>query len=292
MAHYRVLPHSVAAPEAVTLKRWWFKLEDGDVRELPDAIEGWDYNSRLVIGADFDIDLDELSASTGLPTDAITAVASLDCPTVAERFTGRASVVDGHQAIEVELPRGRGADAISVALHLVAARASSLDSATAETRTGARLFDSDPRRVRIEGTGDRFPVEVVRFSSIGLEFAPWTIIMDFDDLNDAFMGSVRLFVNSEHPLGAAASNPSRTESSAYIMQIDTMRLLITEIAQSGMYDPTSSWDEGSVADVVGSMCTAYFNRQLDTVITLLTSDPAGFERLLYDAISFEGVNTH
>lgn len=290
MAHYRVLPHAVASTESIRLVRWWFRLEDGDVRELPEAIEGWDYNSRLVVGADFEINLAELSASSGLPPHAITAVASLDCPTVAERFTSRSPVVDGTQSIDVELPRGRGADAISVSLHLVAELSPSLESTATETRTGARLFDSAPQRARLEGTGDRFPVEVIKFSSIGLEPAPWTIITDFDDLNDAFMGSVRLFVNSEHPLGAAASNPTDTGSSALVMQIDTMRLLISEVSRSGMYDPTLSWSEGSVADVVGSMCTAYFNRQLDTMINLLTSDPAGFERSLYDAISFEGVS--
>ncbi|OAH63798.1 hypothetical protein [Dietzia cinnamea] len=289
MAHFRVLPHRVASAASIKVEQWWYRLGDGEISDLPELVPGWDYNTHTVVGVDVEINTEELTSSTGLPIEAIELVITLDCPAVSERFLEKSAILDGPQSLAVEIPSGRAADSFIATAHLVAKSTEPLQQSPASVRSGARLFTSEPQRAQLEGSGGRFPVEVCGFSSIGFESAPWTLVSDFEELSDSFMGSIRLFVNSEHPLGALAAKPAQNATAARLMQIDTMRLLIAEIARSGMYESHASWPDGSVSYVVDSMCSAYFNRELSTMIQLLSVDPAAFERLLYDSLPFDEV---
>ncbi|MFI8694700.1 hypothetical protein [Dietzia maris] len=290
MSQHRVLPHQVANDYSISVVEWWYQFDGGQIRELPELLEGWDYNTHTVIGVDVELGLGELSKSTGLACADISLMVAADCPAVGERFFELSSLVDGRLSVGLEIPRGRAADSLLVSAHLVANRSHPTSPSSQSVRNGARLFDSESRRVRLEGLGGRFPVELCDFSVVGFESAPWTIITDFEDLNDSFLGSVRLFVNSEHPLGAAAAQPGEGHNIAKLMQLDTMRLLVSEIASSGMFEADADWAETSVAHVVDSMCLAYFNQSLVTVIGLLQTDPSSFERLLYESVSFSEVH--
>lgn len=52
MSQHRVLPHQVANDYSISVVEWWYQFDGGQIRELPELLEGWDYNTHTVIGVD------------------------------------------------------------------------------------------------------------------------------------------------------------------------------------------------------------------------------------------------
>ena len=97
---------------------------------------------------------------------------------------------------------------------------------------GARLASSPTTRIYLEGSASRFPTEAISFSAAHMEEAAWSVRTRFDDLRESFAGSVRLLLNSDHPIGAGLASMDETiyGAAGSFLRLDIIRALIGAVA--------------------------------------------------------------
>lgn len=286
MAALRLLPHKIADAHSVTWHRWWTE-RDGARTELPALLTGWDYASHTTVGISVDLDEKALLASTGLDSmDALEILAMADCLLAQQRFVA-SKPLWGHQRastadVSVQLPPGQVAGTVRLSAHLVLACTTPHRKYRVAFLRGSRIDSSGPFTVRLEGDSGRFPTEPVRFSELGLGNAPWTVLTAYDELSDGFLGSVRLLINLEHPVAQLALDPKTASRVSGLLHADIMRLLIANVAARREDTDESSDDEGSVGQVLETMCQGFLGMNLRTAARLYREDPTRFELVLYD----------
>lgn len=294
MARVRVQPHLTAGSSAV---RWagWYLVTGSERHPLGPLLHGWDYDQAITIGTAPEIDLVELLDSTGLddPTE-IHLVITIDCPATSRRFVRHVPVTDfaGDSAaiIAVDIPQGSVALELKMACHLALFALRKTTGASASLK-GSRLAESPTTRLILEGEASRFPTEAVSFTSLRWEAAAWSVRIDAEDMNEAFSGSVRLFLNTDHPTGAAlASMEPRTYAAlGSVLRIDIVRsTLLAAIEHVGNRGSAATgFDEDTFGAVAAQMANEYFNMELASVGELHGTDIARFERVLQSAVGME-----
>jgi hypothetical protein len=286
MAALRLLPHRIAAARSVTWNRWWTE-HDGDRIELPALLPGWDYASRTTVGISVDLDEDALLASTGLGSmDDLEILALADCLLAQQRFVGIKPLRE-HQPgstaeVTVPLPPGQVAGAVRLSAHLVLARSAPEGEYGIAFLRGSRIDSSEPFTLRLEGDSGRFPTEPIRFSELGLGNAPWTVITAYEDLSDGFLGGIRLLVNLEHPVGKLALDLKAAPRVSGLLHADVIRLLVANAATRGESTSESFYEEGSVGQVLDTMCQGFLSMSLRSAARLYREDPVRFDLVLQD----------
>lgn len=288
MAKLRLYPHRMAHADSVSWHSWWIQ-HDGNRSALPPVLTAWDYASEETVGVSVDLNEEAVLLSTGLTSIGVLEVLAMaDCPSIQQRFVARQQLA-GHQGgttIEVQLilPRGRVADVVQLSAHLVLADTlQSRDDQVAYLQ-GARIHSSDTFSVRLEGNAGRFPTEAVPFSELGFGNAPWSITCAFDQLSDNFMGGIRLLINTEHPVGQLSLEPNAPAWVGRMLRMDLVRLLVAQVASQVEEADTSSFEEGSVGQVLNKMCRFFLGSGLKTAVSTYRDDPAYFERQLHDRL--------
>jgi hypothetical protein len=287
MARLRVYPHRRAEVGSVSWKGWWLE-RDGTRTALPPLLGGWDYASSETIGISVAMDSDAVLQTSGLKTiDDLEVLLVADCPAAHQRFVaGRAlSGYESGTTLEVDLhiPPGSAADHLRLSAHLVLARTTPERDTRVAFLRGARIHSSDPHVLRLEGDSSRFPTEALPFSELRLGRAPWTVLARYDDLAESFMGHVRLLINTEHPVGELALGPGVAPQVANLLRVDVIRLLIAQVA--GQMESTDiPFEDGSVGQVLETMCRVFLGQGLRASVRLYRDNPAAFELRLHDRL--------
>jgi hypothetical protein len=286
MASLRLLPHNPANAQSVSWHRWW-TARDGDRTELSALLAGWDYASQTTVGISVDLDEDALLESTGLDTiDDLEILAMADCLLAQQRFVAIKSLREyprGSTAdVTIQLPPGQVAGAVRLSAHLVLARTTPQREYGVAFLRGSRIDSSEPFMLRLEGESGRFPTEPVKFSELGLGNAPWTVLTAYDELSDSFLGGIRLLVNLEDPVGQLVLDPKTASRVNGLLHADVMRLLIADVATRGEVKDKSSYEEGSVGQVMETMCQTFLNMGLRIAVRLYRDEPMRFDLVLHD----------
>ena len=95
-------------------------------------------------------------------------------------------------------------------------------------------------------------------------------------MDESFIGSVRLLINTGHPVGRMALVSDPPEGLDQALTIDILRRLILEVSTRDM-DLEADWPDGSIGDVLTGMCDLYFSMPLKTAVKTLCADPGYFE---------------
>ena len=285
MSKRRLLPYKSLVSSDVSWGGWW--LDRNGVREpLPDLLPGWDYASTNVIGLSVQINSSLILEATGIAQmDLMQVVAVADCPAMLRRFVTRKRLsADDIQQIElsIELPPGEIAQKLELSAFLLLADDISAKRHTA-SRSGSRLCSSPSRNILLEGDASRFPTEVVSFSAVHLENAPWTLSAVFDDVSDSFMGSIRLLVNEDHELGRAVLSPPVESQLEARLKLEVLRSLVALVAAQGISED-DNFRPDSVGEVVDSMCKVFLSRSLHETIETYVRNPLKFDRLLFAGV--------
>lgn len=288
MGKLRLYPHRMAHANSVSWHDWWID-RDGDRSALPSVLTGWDYASEETVGIAVDLDEEAVLLSTGLSSIGVLEVLAMaDCPSIQQRFVARQPLAGRKNGTTIEaqlvLPRGRVADIVRLSAHLVLARTLQPRDDQVAYLHGARMHSSDTFSVRLEGNAGRFPTEAVPFSELGFGNAPWSIACAFDQLSDNFMGGTRLLINTEHPVGQLSLEPNAPAWVGRMLRMDLVRLLIAQVASQVEEADESSFEEGSVWQVLNKMCRFILGSGLKTAVTVYQDDPAYFERQLHDRL--------
>lgn len=287
MAKLRILPHRSASEHSVSWGNWWYSLASEDRHDLEDLVTGWDYATPLRFGTHFSINTAELMSSTGLDPSSIDVVVMADCSSVQQRFVSRTAITNEREGV-IFLPPGAVAQEVKLSAHLVLGRAPLNPGPRVATEIGARLGSSPTVRAILEGDASRFPTEILRFSETNYGNSPWTLTTYFDDLNDSFMGTIRLLVNSEHPLGNEVIQSSSPSVAASLMRLEVTRGLIGEIARRNFHTLSAQWEEGSVGAVVDALCRFHLGLGMAKAAHYYADDPVGFDRLLHSRLPTVG----
>lgn len=286
MARLRFYPHRLANATSVSWRNWWIE-RDGDRIDLPHVLAGWDYASHEIIGISADIDEEALLKSTGLDSlDELEILVMADCRPVQQRFIA-ANPLQGHEPgttidVSLQLPPGQIAVDVQLSAHLVLARTTVDRGDRVAFLRGARIHSSETFTLRLEGDSGRFPTEPVSFTELGRGNAPWTVLAVYDDLSDSFLGGVRLLINTDHPVGRLSLDPKAGSRVSGLLHADVMRLLIANVAAQSYDVDDSSFEEGSVGQVLQTMCQVFLGMSLRAATLLYRSDPARFDVLLHE----------
>ena len=286
MAALRFLPHRIAAASSVSWRPWWTE-HDGNRTELSALLAGWDYASHTTVGISVDVDEEALLASTGLDSmDELEILAMADCRLAQQRFVATKPLREHQRGttaeVSIQLPPGQVAGGVRLSAHLVLSRTTPRQEYRIAFLRGSRIDSSEPFTLRLEGDSGRFPTEPVRFSELGLGKAPWTVFTAYDELSDGFLGGIRLLINLEHPAGQLALDPKSASRVSGLLHADVMRLLIANVAARAEDTDESSYEEGSVGQVVETMCQGFLGMSLRAAARLCRDDPVRFELALQD----------
>lgn len=294
----RLYPHKTADRGAMTFRPWWYRDGDQEVL-LPALLESWDYGAVLEVGLDFEIDWSLLRASTGIEdASAFDLILLADCPDSQYRIGHR---IDLSQTLEAAvhcgsmvLPAGRLAGRVDLSAHLVLADDFESGDSFRAAKAGSRLLASPVYKVILEGSGARFPVEPVSFRKTNRPNIPWQLSAATADPGASFMGSIRLFVNTDHVAGRMLLEAPTVDRVKDLVMADLIRLLIAQLVaesdegadgQRVFEELEESRDvEGSVAHVMDEICDFYLRMSLPQVLSLYWARPIAFEEMLHERL--------
>jgi hypothetical protein len=289
MSRTRLYPHRRARPDAVIWYDWWVEREGG--RELLSLLlTGWDYAKDITVGISFELDPGAILESTGLASlEDLEVLVLGDCPDTQQRFSATAGLRNYRERLPIDirlnLPSGQLAGSVQLSAHLVLARTVPPRGDRVAHLRGSRMHSSNPHTVKLEGDAGRFPTESVPFSEVRLGNAPWTVLTVYEDLSTAFMGSVRLLINTEHPVGQLLLATPPDTRMERLIKADIIRLLVASAAGRALEtNPESVQEEGSVAQVLETMSRLFLGRSLRSAARLYIEDPAEFDVLLHDRL--------
>lgn len=235
------------------------------------------------------IDIPELLRSTGLRVlDDILLVAQVECTSTFIRTTRSlflSSAADSTYNVDVCLAPGQYAGQVSASLHLVLGRdLPTSQDATVASRMGARLASSDVLKLELGAKGSLFPTEALEFSGSLPSEVPWIVNVAYEDLNDAFLGAARLFVNTAHPAGLVALNDAHANAKLIrsALRVDIARSLILRVAsqEKATFDGSADFDPESIGYVVATFCKHQLKADLVSIARMIINDPIEFEARL------------
>lgn len=285
MSRVRLLPHRVAGDESVQWGSWWFKLNEQSVEPLQDHIPGWDYASKLRIGTSISVDSERLASSTGISdVERINLACQVDCIVSGYRLVTSCGLEStgsnvAASSVEADLPSSEIAGSIRISACLVLSESRTRRADRSAFLSGSRLLSSPSRLVTLEGHSGRFPTEGVDFTSIGYPDAPWHILTTFDNLSENFLATVRLLVNTGHPVGRRLLSNDREVFSG-VLRFEIVRSLIVKISSGHLDSLRDDLEDESVGSVVDQMCQSLVGDDLHALTQCYLEDPLRLDLIL------------
>ena len=230
---------------------WFVGIGNEQPLENPDVIDHWDYFTDLKVVRTVHVDLPGMLADCGLDAGSSVSAAI----TWQSSWTGlRGSSVpvpleDGENILDLKLEGENLGGRLTLDTRLTLSHAVE-PLPRAPRRVGSTLW-SDVTSVALEGTGARFPIVPVSFEEAGLAGGrpgAWYLSIDSTDLAASSNGSLRLYLNSSHPVvKEMLSNPSSPGAQALenfihydvARQLVVQALLHQDLDDGDVYDPDS-----------------------------------------------------
>ncbi|QCV94187.1 hypothetical protein [Acidipropionibacterium acidipropionici] len=289
----RLLPFRVVLPPAVSYDAPTLEVE-GRRFGPGDQVTGWNYITDATVRGRLTIDPAKVMAQSGLSPDdgmrRLLAVLRVDCPSTGRRYLWAKPVGPEQMTVDVavEVPAGETAKDLEVRYEVVL---DGPDGPAGDNRAaylkGSRLFVGDDLyRFRLEGDSALFPVEAVKFR--GGEFpvgSAWLVKFQAEDLNAPFLGSVRLFVNRDHPAAEALLGAESTLAQPIMIRDILLQMLMSVALETGE-DAVDEFDEGSTGAALEELCATYLDVTLRGAVGLMRSDPGRVFALLQAGTDF------
>lgn len=274
MTRARLQAHPTCDPNEVDWGAWWAEV-DGRRTFVDLRLDGWDYATSLRIGATFHADESVIPSRDEESTRRLAWVIEVNCPKTHRRWVESAPLRPNEWTdLALDVPVGEAAGRLELQAHLVELQSGDAGRAN-------RVAASDRRTVHIEGSSGRFPTDVISFADLGRPPAPWALAVEFDTLDDAFMGGVRLLVNQDHEWGRSVTDPDvDSRPLTAMMRRDVVLNLVLEIVASETPTDAEVWEDESVGAVADAVCQLHLDRSLRAVTEMARTTPSAFVELL------------
>ncbi|MDW8260957.1 MAG: hypothetical protein RMJ35_00380 [Phycisphaerales bacterium] len=192
-------PFLTLPPDAIKADPWQVSIDGGPEGDLQGHIDGWDYNSVLILHRKIRVDPPSaLNALQLEPDDFIPGVvvrlgtgsSLLPRLVVASEIC---SIPPGWEPLDIRLDVNGAQLSTALFIHtdLVLLRQPESASALSPRDLGDRIW-SDQAKVWLEGPEPRFPIEEAVLED---QFAPWKLVWVPGDWSRDFHGAVRLCLN-------------------------------------------------------------------------------------------------
>jgi len=217
MKAVRLKPYRTASRNVVDPGEWLLVTADKAAR-LGDEVPGWDALEALTLRRSLRIDGTDLARQCALGPDARVS-ARIGWFASGTRLRGASTGIDvpldarSQIDVEVTIPGESIAGSLSLRVLLVLDTGSAGPEARAPRVPGSVLWESETRRVALEGSAGGFPIQVVSFGQSKLlpEHAVWSLKMDASDLGGHPSTGLTLFVNKEVEWAVAAVTGGETD---------------------------------------------------------------------------------
>jgi hypothetical protein len=266
-----VRPYRSASEEAVSLGEWMLRQGD-DLRPLPALLMDWDPATPVMVERSAEVNVDLLREQCSLNEDDRASVVLLwKCAASGLRGSSARHVLatgsDGRADLRLELDGGQLAGVVDLRAAVLLDERRSVASRFAAHLPGSVLWTEDrARRVEVEGSASRFPIELVEFG--GADHLPagasWVLDADFGSLDQAALGNLVLLVNRDRAAVVDAVSGGMTERDQLIrsmIRLDVARQLVVGALLSDDFDPDSAeWDPNSLGAIAHRLIAAFFPR--------------------------------
>ena len=203
-------PFLVLSERSVRADPWLISLNDDAFNQSGDFLEYWDSASTIRLQRSVRIDLDQAASELQVGTDHLALEVAVRIGTgagslprlVAGMHCKAVEAADREAVFEFAVPGHALSIVIDLFTEIILARVPAAGSPLTPSRIGDRVW-YERRRIRLEGTEPRFPIEVVELDGMlrGKTAcdAPWYLDWSSEDWHRDFHGALRLFLNNNHP---------------------------------------------------------------------------------------------
>ncbi len=198
-------PYLRPYPERIQIENWLF-IKDGVPSPFNELMPEWDAATNITVGFNLTVDTQGILEDCKLPPSVnLRLTASWESGGTGLRDCGTSIDLDmriPNQSVTLEayIEGTRLAGEVVVGVSLVLNVPTTTSERFAPKLPGSLLWRSQ-RKIVLEGTGTRFPVEMADFSK-SLSWLPenagWFLDWDRSDFTRPVLGSVRLYINSNH----------------------------------------------------------------------------------------------
>ncbi|MCI1748032.1 MAG: hypothetical protein LKI24_08010 [Acidipropionibacterium sp.] len=106
-----------------------------------------------------------------------------------------------------------------------------------------------------------------------------------DDLNAPFLGSVRLFINKDHPAAESLLGAESGIAQPIIVR-DILAQILISVALTSGGEALDEFDEGSTGATLEELCATYLDSTLRGAVDMMSSDPGRVLALLQAGTGF------
>jgi hypothetical protein len=251
-------PYVRPAPERVSTGDWLIATPLGSGL-LGEELAGWDYATNLLVSVSLKLDLSAVLSDCGLGSDSklVGLIFWRSARTGLHGSSAAKRLVDGENCITLDLMGSELGGRLDLETRVVLIEAQA-GSVLSPRRAGSILW-SQKRAVDLEGTADRFPVELRDFQKAGLRGPDGAWVLHWDSHNPDWSASscVRLWMNSRHPVATILTGAKPDPRTMSVLRHDITHQLIDEALDNDELSE-SDWPAGSLGAVLLERVNAVF----------------------------------
>lgn len=301
MSQALITPYRTPSPDCVKTREW-HDLNDPMRSRVEDRLVDWAPGTPLGLTRIVRVDVPRVLTECRLPAQARVALVALGiCSTTTIRVASDPVILDRTHTADRESTLSLNLDGYELAGSLVVhtklvTYERTVRSPIAPWRPGLTLWD-ESIKVRLEGSGARFPMEVCDFEKTGRSDHPsramWRLDWSPDDLSEPVLGSMRLYLNSSHPMVSRMLEESDSEAgkiTAAMIRYEVGRaMVLAALEEPSFVDDPGQFGEDTVGQMLHRLVTAV--GKLDSVATIASrrrKNPIQFETDLQSALHVLG----
>jgi len=286
----RTWPYLRAQPSRVGGFPWHLVAGSRELL-LKEALEHWDPSTDLSLRRRIRVDIDSILADCALPPGTpLRVLASWHCEGTTLRGVGTSTLLPTTGLTEVFLDIVMAGIRLGgkLFLNVSVVLGRKLEPRPLMPYRAGTILWEDSHELRLEGSGSRFPMEEVSFSAAGWEFPPnaaWRLEWERGDLELPVLGSVRLYLNRDHPVVQEMIHHPDAPTSQLItsaVQFDIARSLIRgALLEDDFHVRSAPWPSDSVGRAIERLLKSRFKTMSPLALReVLRSDPDQFEAML------------
>lgn len=297
-----VAPYKTPSPDCVRA-RDWHDFYSSEGARLGDALHDWAPGTPVKLMRRIAVDVPGVLKACGLPSQTKLALVVLGvCSATTLRLAseplqlGIQSTLEHEHTLKLALDGHDLAGSLSIHTRLVTHQWVK-ESPIIPWRPGLVLWE-DEARVRLEGSGSRFPMEVVDFEKFHHHDWPsramWKLDWDPDELEEPVLGSIRLFLNAGHPAINKMLDARGSDSSLItrdMIRFGVGRLMIlTALKNEDFVREPDVYEDETVGGMLRTLVRSFARTgdSIEVVASRWRKDPIQFEAELQARLEILG----
>ena len=288
-------PYLRPYPERLQVKEW-LVVKNGLPMPLNELMPEWDVAADITLNINVEVDSQGIWEDCQLPSDAVLRLtATWESGGTGLRGCGSYVDFDVRQSsrnllLEAHIEGSKLAGEVVVGVTLLLATSPTAKERVVPKLPGSLLWRNQ-RKITLEGTGTRFPVELVDFGKSFTwlpENAAWFLDWDRSDFTRPVLGSLRLYVNSNHKRlkGAVSGTHEADQTVREAVYFDVARTMImTALDSDDFLESAEKYIDETVGAAVRRLIQTLFAEDtLREVAQYRQQHPERFECQLQDRL--------